>query len=680
MLARFALPCLLLHAICVSAQERDILLSENAYLEDIPQVLTVSRLAQPQNEAPAAVTVIDRDTIRAAGIVDLADVFRLVPGMYVGYNAGYFGTVNPTVSYHGLSDAYARQMQVLIDGRSVYQPMYGGVQWSDLPLALDDIARIEVTRGPNAASHGANAFLGVINIITLHASETLGNRATATAGRDRRELILRHGGREGDLNYRVTVGYRKDDGLSVREDEKHIRLLTLRADYRLNDRDELEFQFGYNGGPRREGLLEEDSLVFLPRTKKVTSHFQSLHWRRALEQNGEISVQAYHSYDKSDDDVVSADLQPIFFPIPLLTPRLTFPNDITTERYDLEVQHSFSPGTSTRLVWGGGLRTDLAKAPLLLDTSGTERFHLSRLFGHAEWRPLEKLVLNAGAMLENNSLTGSDVSPRASANFTLAPGHTLRLGISTATRTPTYLEEKFDMRILAPTKVPGLTLYEQQFLDPGGLRPERIVSREIGYLGDFGPLRLDGRLFHDRISDLITQYKIEPFPVPPGLTPIDTKTLGYRNSGDLSIHGFEAQAQLHWGDHTRITASYAHVRLGPDMRSTTFTSAGERSRFKDLGDAMPEDTFSMLFWQRFGQSWAGSVAYYQNSGTKMPGDGNRVRFARHWDARLAKSFTFGNTSGELSAVAQNLFDQKYNEFARYNTMEHRAFLQLRLDF
>ena len=80
-------------------------LDEAAYLGEMPTVLTVSRLAQPLDESPAAVTVIDEETIRAAGIVDLADIFRLVPGMYVGHNAGYFHTVNPTVSYHGLSDA-----------------------------------------------------------------------------------------------------------------------------------------------------------------------------------------------------------------------------------------------------------------------------------------------------------------------------------------------------------------------------------------------------------------------------------------------------------------------------------------------------------------------------------------------------------------------------------------------
>lgn len=678
---RYAVICLSISLLIpLSPHAADTLMSEDIYLEDIPTVLTVSRLAQPASDAPSAVTVIDRETLRAAGIVDLADAFRLVPGMYVGHNAGYFHSVNPSVSHHGLNDAYSRRMQVLIDGRTVYQPMYGGVQWSDLPLTIEDIARIEVTRGPNAASHGANAFLGVINVITLHASESLGNSTTLTAGSTRKEIIQRHGAQHGDLHYRISLGYRNDEGIRDRDDTKHIRLLNLRADYRLSDRDELEFQFGFNGGPRQEGLLEEDPLVFLPRSKEVTSHFESLRWRRNLQPGSDFELHAYHSYDKSDDRVTSADLQPLFDPIPLASPRISFGNDIVTERYDIEAQHTFSPTRDTRVVWGGGARQDRADAPLLFGTDETQRFHLYRLFGHGEWRAREWLLLNVGAMLEHNNLTGSDISPRASANFSLTPHHSLRFGISRATRTPTYLEEKFNWRNLVPTQVPGLTFFEQQFLNPGGLEPETILSREIGYLGTFGRLSIDARLFHDEIRDLITQYKIEPFPVPAGLTPIDSDTIGHRNSGDITAKGFEMQLQLRFGTHSRIIANYARVRLEPDMNSTLFTSAGEERRFRELGNAMPDDTISILAWHRFAQHWTASLAYYQSSSTEMPGDGNTVASARHWDGRLARNFSLGRTQAEIALVAQNLFDQEYDEFARYNTMSRRAFVQLRLEY
>jgi iron complex outermembrane receptor protein len=141
--------------------------TEDVYFTDIPVVLSVTRLAQPKSDAPAAITVIDRSTIEASGIREIPELMRLVPGFQVGHDYGDVLAPEQTpVTYLGYSDQFSRKMQVLVDGRSVYDPMYGGVRWSELGLLLDDIDRIEVIRGPNAASYGSNAFLGVINIIT----------------------------------------------------------------------------------------------------------------------------------------------------------------------------------------------------------------------------------------------------------------------------------------------------------------------------------------------------------------------------------------------------------------------------------------------------------------------------------------------------------------------------------
>ena len=135
--------------------------TELDFLGEMPVVLSVSRLRQPASEAPSSTTVIDRETIRASGFLEIADLFRLVPGFYVGRVNGN----HPVVSYHGLTGEYSPRLQVLIDGRSVYSQLFGGAEWSDLALSIDDIERIEIVRGPNAASFGSNAFFGVINII-----------------------------------------------------------------------------------------------------------------------------------------------------------------------------------------------------------------------------------------------------------------------------------------------------------------------------------------------------------------------------------------------------------------------------------------------------------------------------------------------------------------------------------
>ncbi len=545
--------------------------------------------------------------------------------------------------------------------------LYGGVSWSDLPLTIEDIDRIEVTRGPNSASHGANSFLGVINIITRHALETVGDSLSATSGHGRHDVILRHGDKLKDLSYRVTLGYRNDHGLSGREDDKRTTLFALRADYQMNDRDQLEIQLGYNGGDRQEGDLRMDNLLYLPRTKQVDNHFQSIRWRHAFSNDAELAVHGYHSYEKSEDNVVSISGIPF-----VALPRILIDNDVRTERYDLEAQHAFSPAKSVRMVWGGSLRLDQTWAPMYLGTDKTQNFHMQRLFGHLEWRPLDRLVLNAGAMAEHNDLTGTDTTPRFSANFTLAPGHTLRAGISTATRTPTYMEEKFDWRITAPSTIPGITVAVQRFMDTGGLSPEHITSRELGYLGAFGPLSIDSRIFYDHIDDVIRRRTIRPLAplLPAGTVPYpgSNSTTTFVNAGDATVRGFEAQAQLRLGGHTRIIANYSHVRInGVDVG-------------KNFEDSMPINSGSMLLSHRFNKRWDGSVGYYYTGVTCMFGDGDCVEKARHTDVRLAHNFEAGRFHGEASLNVRNLFDIHYQEFAFYNVMRRQAYFNLKLDF
>ena len=457
-------------------------LSELDYIGEVPKVLTVSRLSQPLSDAPSAVTIIDRETIRAAGIVDLPEIFRLVPGMYVGTNAGYIYNTNHVVSYHGMESAYAGAMQILINGRSVYNPLFGGVNWSELPIAVADIERIEVIRGPNAASYGANAFSSVINIITQTPSETLGNRVIATHGDGRNEAFYSHGGKVDGLNYRVTAGYKEDEGLDNRNDFKRTRMLNAQADFQINNENSIELEFGLAQGARGDGNINEDPVLFLPHTRQMSNHYELIRWRHQISDTSDFSLQAYHNYDRSDDQVTSANLRPVFrqlvfdnvfttltnqlnariragtvsvasiptrraaIPVTanaqadaaaasLVNDTVTVNKQVEIERYDIEAQHNFAIGKQFRVVWGGSARQDQMYSPFYLGEDKIDYFNLQRVFGHVEWQAHEKLTLNAGAMIEHNDFTGTDTSPRASINIKPWPNHTVRLGISTALRT-----------------------------------------------------------------------------------------------------------------------------------------------------------------------------------------------------------------------------------------------------
>ena len=656
-------------------------LSEDDYMGDVPKVLTVSRLAQAPADVPSAVTVINRETIRASGIVDLPEIFRLVPGMYVGTNAGYVYNTNHTVSYHGMTSAYAGTMQVMINERSVYSPLFGGVNWSELPIAIVDIERIEITRGPNAASYGANSYFGVINIITQTPSESPGNTIVATHGNGRNEAFYRHADNAGDFSYRFTAGYRQDDGLDERNDFKRTRFLNSQAEYRLDYNDNLEFEFGVTNGARGEGNINEDNIVFLPRTKQINNHFGLIRWRHTISDTSDLTLQAYHSYNRSDDENTTVNLRPLIAPLSpvlatsLVNGRVVIDNEVIQKRTDIEAQHTFAITNKARAVWGVSMRRDSTYAPFYLDTKETDYFDLLRLFGHTELRPHEKITINAGAMLEHNDFTGTDISPRASINLKPHSDHTFRIGASSALRTPNYVEEKYQDRLVVPTILPNPSALIYQYrANKGNVEPEQIVSTELGYMGEIGRLHLDARLFSDRISNVVRDTDRTDFTAPANsllLNPaLRADVTSNDNQGAARVEGVEFQVNWPITRSTKLLFNHAYVHIRE-------TQDGLKRNYVN---SMPRNTVSTLLTHRFNHQWDGSFAYYQTSATTLLGDGDPVDLIRKCDVRLARRFDYGHRNGEVALVVENLFNNHYQEFADYNTLRRRARINVRMDF
>lgn len=641
-------------------------LSEEHYLGDVPQILTISRLRQPASETPTASTVIDRETIRAAGIIDLPEVFRLVPGFYVATNPGFIQNTNHVVSYHGLTDAYARNMQVLIDGRTIYQPLYGGVQWSEIPITINDIERIEITRGPNAASYGANAFFGTINIITQTPTGAKGNWLSANHGNGRNELFYHHSGKLNELNYRISAGYREDDGLSNRTDFKRTNVLNGRGNLKLTDTQELEFQFGYAEGSRGEGDQRPDAVFFLPRTTEVSNHFQLLKWNLHINPKYDLYVQAFHARDNFDDVISTANLS-----LPAFPSLQSFRNPYEFDRIDLETQLTAVLSDDFQYAVGASIRRDRLYSPFWLGNNRKDTFDLRRLFAQAQYDLNSKLTLNAGLMIEDNDFTQTDLSPRASLNVHLTPKQTLRLGYSEAFRTPSYLEEKFRGGLRLTSTLPQ-TLLRQRFFNEGNLKPEKIQSRELGYIGNWEQLTIDAKLFHDTISNYIMEFDNLSFVAPANTILLDGDVGTFRNTGSIDKQGFETQLQWTINPNTKLLLNYANIRLSPNNIRP--------SRVDDVRNASPREIASFLLSHRINSNWDASFAGYYTSAVHALGDGNPLDSMHRFDARLARKFQFSDVSGECSLNVQNLTDRHEQEFAIYNELRRRAFVNVRLDF
>lgn len=221
---------------------------------ELPEVLTATRLHQAPAAVPGSITVLDRELIEGSGARELTELLRLVPGMVVVPD-----DIKVQVNYHGGHAAQARRMQVLIDGRAVYRPGLAEVDWEDLPVALEDIERIEVFRGPNTASYGANALTGVVNIITRRPEDSLGGRVTYTHGqRGIRDGYAGYGVAWNGGALRASVSSREDTGFDHRRngspfhDDIALRRFNLRVSHDLNPAQRLDWQLAVADGTHQD--------------------------------------------------------------------------------------------------------------------------------------------------------------------------------------------------------------------------------------------------------------------------------------------------------------------------------------------------------------------------------------------------------------------------------------------
>ncbi|MGC8732795.1 MAG: TonB-dependent receptor [Halothiobacillaceae bacterium] len=219
-----------------------------------------SRLPQRLDESPSAVTVIDREMLREAGVRRIADILRLVPGMVVGSRSP---AVQPA-TYLGLSDDYSRRVQVLVDGISIYAPSTGAVLWQDLPLAVEDIDRIEVVRGPNTAAYGSHALLATIKITTVVPREVSRWEAGGAIGSNGvRDAHARLAGSGSAGAWMLSVVHQQDDGLDGRavDDRGGRRMdgVRLKGELDLSPSTDMQWQLG--AARARNGIgaaLEQD--------------------------------------------------------------------------------------------------------------------------------------------------------------------------------------------------------------------------------------------------------------------------------------------------------------------------------------------------------------------------------------------------------------------------------------
>jgi iron complex outermembrane receptor protein len=431
----------------------------NLSLEELAniQVTSVSKRPQSLSDAAASIFVITNEDIHRAGVTNLPDALRLAPNLQVAQDSAS-GTA---ISARGFNSSSANKLLVLIDGRSVYTPLFSGVFWDVQDVMLEDIDRIEVISGPGGTLWGTNAVNGVINIITRSAKDTQGNLVSIGAGNRESDAAFRHGGAIGeDGYYRVygkffDVKHTKTENGTAKDDAWRKSQIGFRADWQRPG-DQISIQGNaYTGseGQPLPGTIVISGQNFALGSIPVSGANLTTHWSHLLNDGSNLSVQAY--YDRTERTVP-----------PTFAEKL----DIV----DLQVQHSLRPIGPHALIWGASYRyaaDNVTNSQYVAFLPARLNQKWSSLFTQDEITLHRDLKLTLGARIEHNDYTGNEFLPNARLAWKPAPEHLVWGAVSRAVRAPSRLDHD--------TFVPG----SPPFLLNGGsaVRSEIAKVFEVGY-------------------------------------------------------------------------------------------------------------------------------------------------------------------------------------------------------
>ena len=635
------------------ARAQDETSAAEDFFAESPLILTVSRMSKPLLESPASVSVIDRQMIEASGVRELADIFRLVPGFVVGYHSGHA----PAVTYHGLGQEFGRNIQVLIDGRSVFIPSFGGVPWSNLPLLLEDIERIEVIRGPNAVTYGANAFLATINIITRHAAEDFGSRysisASDNANPDIEDAYLRIGNQHEDIDWRLSLGSINDEGFNGLNDSKRVGKANFRLDLQAQSNQFWTFQLGTSESRLGRGFpRSEDTLTDIERTEEASNSYLNLQWEGVWDSSTTIA-RLTHTRQEVTDNYDPGPIPLDLGPGPPINVTTYIDFDRISDRTDLELIHTDDIDEQLRLVYGGSLRRDKVKSLFLFNRNSFRDVDTGRLFGSLEWRFAENWLLDLGIMLEDSSLTSMEDSPRISLIRKFGKHHALRLVASRANRNPILWEAEGETEFIANLPVPPFTVAVPTWTGNEDIEPVEIESFEIGLRSHMSArLETDVKIFTYEITNHMLSAEVvstTPF------GPVDVET--NVNGGKTEVKGIEAAI---------------HYRTGQLTLNSGFSRVSAESTDDEFEESIPQHTAFAGAGYRVNPRHEVSAMFHYLDAVSWLDSGYEVPVARRLDLRYAYHLSNGI---KLEIIGQNLLED-FEDYEEENVHDQVVFIKL----
>ncbi len=603
------------------------------------EVTTQSKEPTEVWKTPAAIYVLTGEDIRRSGVTNVPDALRLVPGVNV---ARVNGSRNWAVGIRGFGDQFSKYVLVLIDGRSIYTPLFGGVLWTVDNVMLEDIDRIEVIRGPGGTIWGADAVNGVINIITKSSQNTQGTLVSAGGGSvDQNTEDLRYGAHRGKWHFRAgAFGFVRSPEFHIdgqpNYDWSRFGQTGFRADRKVGSNDvtvQGDAYWGKFGDAQSLYTYVPPSSYISYASMNVSGGDILGRWRRQLSDRSDLYLQGFWSHDHRIGSNFGED----------------------RDTFDLDFLHRLWMGQRQHFTYGAGIRISPST---VTQTTPTATFNplekadsIYSGFVQDELHIIpDKLALTVGTKLEHNNYTGFEYQPDGRILFTPTPTRTLWASVSRAVRTPDRVDEdiQVDGFILSPP------ILFARIRGNHHLRAERLVAYEGGVRTLLHPrFYLSLEAFHNAYHDLIAQgsptVSLPPSPpFPPGailyafqfINGIGGTTDGAEISPDLQITPW-------WK--IRASYSYLHVHLKDQSGFTNKTTLTNLHGSSPNGQAFLHSQMDIAKKLEFDPS---------------------IRYVSALPAQAVKAYVTADVrvgwnptkSISLSVTGQNLFQPHHAEF------------------
>jgi iron complex outermembrane receptor protein len=610
------------------------------------EVTSVSRKEQKLSHIASAVFVITAEDIQRSGALNIPDVLRMVPGMDVAQRNGNAWAI----SARGLNQAFGNELLVLVDGRNVYSPTFGGVFWDVLDMPLENIERIEVIRGPGGSTWGANAVNGVVNVITKTAAKTPGALVVAGAGNlDQGFATSQYGASVGkNVDYRVFTKFSNQTNMADLHgpdggDGWHILRGGFRLDSRISSKDTLVTDGDIYAG------READPTLVLP---SVTAPGEVKTFTQANLSGGHLGADWTHIYSPRSESTLSFTYETYERGDVLGEERHTF---------YLDFQHHIALGSRHDFVWGLGYRYSASDShgglTVSLDPPDLNA-HLFSAFVQDEITLVPtKLALTLGTKLEHNNYSGFALMPSARVSYAIDSRRSLWAAVSRAVRTPAETDAALRVNFAGfpgPGGVPALAaLIGNPFL-----KNEELLAYELGFRTSISDrISMDVAAFYNLYDHQVTTEPVTPFfegsPFPPHLViPVTS-----RNFGHGETHGVEIGVNWKITDRWSLSPGYAFERI--HMHTNPLSQDADTSAQTEGSDPHVKAQLRSHFSITPNVGWDVSAYYVDRLIALRVPSYTRLDSGLTWHA---------GERWALTVVGQNLLKEHHLEFASTSSL------------